>query len=538
MNIRLSPHQEDVLRQSLEILDRSDYLLIEGQAGVGKTTLINFLIRELLKTDLDNRIISVLAPTNKAVSVIRNKVNPEYNDLYRRIKKNLYEFPNLHNSTKKEIYDEVFINVRVMYDLEFKLEYFDEDLFDIIFSFLYNKVVKDYRINRNSDDYEKDNHIIEFATIHSALHYKKGVDENLGKEVFGRNLFDEQGLPKKVISKGIPLINTKIIIVDESSMVGKDLLKDLYNFIEGKKIIFIGDPAQIPPVNEYDTPVFEDFLSKPECIVKLTEIVRQEKGNPILGLSRNLDRVYQRQPLIIGDTGYSYSNDMEYIIGLLLSGYDIPDKVKFISFENKYVDMMNLRIRDRIYSNPDKVEKGEILVLNSIQENTEKKYYINYELEVLTLEVVEGDFYYHYGYQDSVSKMDNRQSPTNKKSDLFRLKYYLVNGDIKIIHEDSEDYFKRKLDSIITEINYTKKNFNKITEAYNNGTFWWSYYRLKNKFTDIKYNHALTIHKSQGSTYRTVIIHLSSLSKAGDKELQKRLLYTAITRASEKIIFV
>lgn len=70
---------------------------------------------------------------------------------------------------------------------------------------------------------------------------------------------------------------------------------------------------------------------------------------------------------------------------------------------------------------------------------------------------------------------------------------------------------------------------------------WKKFFILKEEYADLKYIHASTIHKSQGSTYKNVYLDLSTLIKLSheEKELAYRLMYVAVTRASEniKIIF-
>jgi len=69
----------------------------------------------------------------------------------------------------------------------------------------------------------------------------------------------------------------KLIIVDEVSMVSKDLLKDLISF--KVPIIAIGDPGQLPPVGEDN-----GLLSRPDYF--LTEIHRQAEDSEIITLSK------------------------------------------------------------------------------------------------------------------------------------------------------------------------------------------------------------------------------------------------------------
>lgn len=84
-----------------------------------------------------------------------------------------------------------------------------------------------------------------------------------------------------------------LILVDEASMVGKQLGTDLASF--GVPIIAIGDPGQLPPVND------EMFfpLNRPDFL--LTEIHRQAADNPIIQLSQDIRQGKRLRPCTMGD---------------------------------------------------------------------------------------------------------------------------------------------------------------------------------------------------------------------------------------------
>ena len=69
----LTEHQNLRLNQSLHILSQGDRLLVKGSEGTGKTFMINELIRQLIVHCKGT--IACTAPTNKAVSVLQNKIS-------------------------------------------------------------------------------------------------------------------------------------------------------------------------------------------------------------------------------------------------------------------------------------------------------------------------------------------------------------------------------------------------------------------------------------------------------------------------------
>ena len=114
------------------------------------------------------------------------------------------------------------------------------------------------------------------GTIHSLIYTRDeddfDVDEN-GEIVKRKTL---RFIRKEKIAKDI-----KLIVIDESSMVDNLILRDLLSY--GVKCLFCGDNAQLPPVNGSNI-----LLQHPDY--QLTEIVRQEKDNPIIQLAQKARR--------------------------------------------------------------------------------------------------------------------------------------------------------------------------------------------------------------------------------------------------------
>jgi exodeoxyribonuclease-5 len=83
--------------------------------------------------------------------------------------------------------------------------------------------------------------------------------------------------PQFVLNPHSDLRDADLLVLDEVSMVGKQMADDLLAF--GKPILVLGDPGQLPPVKD------EGFFVKGEPDVMLTEIHRQAADSPILRLA-------------------------------------------------------------------------------------------------------------------------------------------------------------------------------------------------------------------------------------------------------------
>lgn len=108
------------------------------------------------------------------------------------------------------------------------------------------------------------------CTLHSLIYMREeDIEVNEDGEVVSERFL--RFVKREKISK-----NIQLIVIDETSMVADDTLKDLLSF--GVKCLFCGDPAQLPPVGGTNT-----LLSMP-CIT-LKDIVRQSEGDPIVRLA-------------------------------------------------------------------------------------------------------------------------------------------------------------------------------------------------------------------------------------------------------------
>ncbi len=111
------------------------------------------------------------------------------------------------------------------------------------------------------------------ATLHRLIY--QAMTEEVETEINGKAVTVEKLVfrRRESISK-----NIKLIVLDEFSMVSDEVLSDIVRF--GVKMIVCGDNAQLSPVEGTNT-----FLSSPDF--SLRTIVRQQADNPIIKLARD-----------------------------------------------------------------------------------------------------------------------------------------------------------------------------------------------------------------------------------------------------------
>lgn len=358
---------------------------------------------------------------------------------------------------------------------------------------------------------------VEFKTVHSALKLRQVTNEKSGIEKFIK--MKTYGRPKPD-----DFDQCKAALIDECSMIGKSIEgpvenmetdetdKSIIGHLSKYKmpILYLGDNKQLPPVKETYSPVF--YKGYP--VVTLTEIVRQGANNPIIGLSHDIDMLFFKEPNTINGKGYVYSNAINQFIENLAE-VNGSDELKYLAYANAQVDEMNQKVRSRIYGVPKRVEKGEYIVFNKPIE----RHFTNEEVKVEDIEVIT-DF---IEIPTAKTKFDEDNMPYGP-TDKLRLKFYRINNDFNILHEHSDRVFNSVFASIKDMCNYHDWSF--IGKKYMD----------EKLFANFKYNHAITVHKSQGSTYKEVIINIGNIMFNQKADERQRMLYTAITRASDLII--
>jgi exodeoxyribonuclease-5 len=379
---------------------------------------------------------------------------------------------------------------------------------------------------------------VTFQTIHKLL----GLKERITME--GKQEFTNDGDFKPSIN------STKLLIIDEVSMLNDDLFEKILEYRGKTKIICMGDPAQIPPVGRPDCIPFRDELAETYKIktIELRTIMRQKEGNAIIDSSVAIrsnigsDRSQVDPTTKVNEKGEGIeflnlnSPETRRNFSERLKEYFKTDKfakdseyAKIIAWRNKTVSTMNDLIRNVIYGEEAKTSKillGEKLIANNpvIQEG----YVVlntNEEFTVTEYEV----------------KMDNLRFMISKNPDdepvEINLKFYdttvsyLNDNDeeikvgIEILHEDGEAEFN-KFANVLKLRAIEKRGADKS---------WLHYYNFLRRYADVSYAYSITAHKSQGSTYNTTFVLEDDIDMNLDIVERNRIKYTAYTRASKKV---
>lgn len=335
-----------------------------------------------------------------------------------------------------------------------------------------------------------------------------------------------------------------LLIVDECSMINQDIFKRLVLSLRGKtKVIFVGDPAQLPPVGDKEeSPVFRMISRK----YMLSEVVRQAAENPIIALSMKL-RDFIEVNKAAGPQDVQASIPADAVNACVAVGgdstilswslHEIENKrdCRIVAFTNRRVLAFNQSIHEAIYGMDATVYcEGEVVIAH---EQLEAKRCENGKPVTL-----------HTNEELTVLKLEPEAHP--KFADIPAYKLYMERfGGEKVwcyIPQDSEYFDARiaetwaKWREIKAEAEAMKQlgkpeYLTKDAEAKKTSSKAWA---MKRAFGSIRHSYAITAHKSQGSTFDTAIIDYSDLAKMRSAFDFNRALYVAVTRPRDYLAVV
>lgn len=333
----------------------------------------------------------------------------------------------------------------------------------------------------------------EARTIHSLLNLKVTTNYETGK----------QRLTRKKGAKARATANS-IIFIDEASMINRELMHYIKEYQETNKtskIVFIGDPYQLPPVKEDPCNVF----NAPERHYFLDEIQRQVAGSPIIQLSAKyrdvLDNPDLPWPRIDSDKNhiffYDKKADFEAAIAASMGKTHDPQQHKVLAWKNDTVRDYNTWIR-AMHGYTEPFELNEVFMTN-------KPIMVGQQVWAPT---------------DSLVRIKDIEEHTDAEIQGFKILLSAVN---------------RKVDPVRVFQPGDWRKVKQLMTIFADDKNWQSYYHIKEHWTDLRPIHALTVHKSQGSTYREVFVDLNDIGLNKRWQETARLAYVAVTRASDRL---
>ena len=318
----------------------------------------------------------------------------------------------------------------------------------------------------------------EASTIHRLL--GAGIDPHTGKLFFARDEEDP--------------LKADAIIVDEMSMVDVQLLGSLLQAVPGKaRLILVGDPDQLPPVGP-GFPFSDMLRSNRLPTVRLTEIFRQAQESLIVMNAHRVNRGENPDLKNVKSDFFFLPSRSEESVAQTIAGLcttRLP--------QNMGIPADQIQVLCPTKKGPAGTVALNKLLQASLNPPTPTKQ-----------ERAFGETVFREG--DRVMQIRNNYDLLWKKSDGSAVGAGVFNGDVGIVLKVD---VQMEILTVLFDDREADYDFTQLNE--------------------LELAYAMTVHKSQGSEYRAVVL---SAWNASAYLLSRSILYTAITRARELLIIV
>ena len=298
----------------------------------------------------------------------------------------------------------------------------------------------------------------------------------------------------RFIKQPKPSIGYKIVVVDEVSMAPKDMMELLFR--HKTYVICLGDPFQLPPI---DKETDNHLLDNPHIF--LDEIMRQAQESEIIRLSMN---IREQKPIV-----YSKGNEVIICPKNELNTGMLQWADQILVGTNQTRININNEMR-KLLNRGDRPETGDKVICL-------RNYW-----DIISDEdnpLVNG----------TIGYLDNPIESTKY------IPYFLGGGSFNVtkgnfITDGSDTFDNLCMDSKLILTGEPGLDFKTAFKLGKNQKY-------KNIIPlEFAYGYAITTHKAQGSEWNKVLVLEERFPF--DKEEHARWLYTAVTRASDKIVLV
>ncbi|MDC1216548.1 AAA family ATPase [Flavobacteriaceae bacterium] len=344
-----------------------------------------------------------------------------------------------------------------------------------------------------------------------------------------------------------------IFIIDEASMIGDDrqnaklfengsLLHDVVQYVSSGdqcRLIFVGDPAQLPPVHLNISPALDpeeliQFHFDKIYSVKLDAVVRQAKDSGILNNATLLrsqlnNNVYDQFKFNVkGFSDILYTNNGMNLFEAIENAFrdSGTDQTIFIVRSNKRANIYNENIRKRILGLEDELSVGDQLMVvknNYFWLTPESKSGFIANGDVVRVDAIQSKKEL-YGFSFAEVSLSLVDYPEEDSFDTVLLLNTLKSETPSLSYEEGNRLYQEVLEDYASE----KSKYKKFLKVKNNPYF---------NALQVKYSYAVTCHKSQGGQWENVFIEKPYLAEGPDRDYL-RWLYTAITRAKKQLFMI
>lgn len=318
-----------------------------------------------------------------------------------------------------------------------------------------------------------------------------------------------------------------IIVLDEASMVNREQCGKLE--AKGWKILYVGDPAQLPPVGEDTSPAFE-YKTK----YLMTEVVRQAADNPVTGIATMLrERIAEGASFTLADiAAHAVAGDQRLrkvskaaLYTWAVSAHQKGLNAFILAYTNATVTQHNAEMHRRLFPDAPLFGVGEKVLVNdayALPKGAEADP--DAEPEMLTNGTV------------MVVRSCTQRPPEEHGVVTFDVECEHPDGRVLVLPVAQHEANAKAVHKMLTDkIWALRKKLNKTPQDRAELTKVLQVRKPLNLLAPLRHAYACTVHKSQGSTYDAAFVDFSDMYRSEDRT---KLMYVAVTRTSNFLVMV
>lgn len=351
---------------------------------------------------------------------------------------------------------------------------------------------------------------VRLCTLHSFLGLKPKMDLLTGRETF-------------VPDPRTPPGTADLLVVDEASMVGRSLYALTHEARRpGTKVLWVGDPAQLPPVNE-------DASLALSCSIQpmLREVVRYGNsiGKFVTRVREVIDVGRTDVPEAVGDNdgeeGVFVFSKKDWMVRLLADFNSLDyakssDFVRALAWRNNLVNWGNRVVHEHLYgAGAQPFVEGQTLVAKTpVFQNDDTSTIVMATSAECVVQTAEPST--HLGFECWHLTLLPTASCW-ETLEVFAADPAREGGLLMKLEELKQEALKAPSDEL-------------------RRARWRRYYRQREAFADLAPAYWSTVHKAQGSTFERAYVAAGDLADNPNREERSRMLYTSYTRPSKQLV--
>lgn len=362
---------------------------------------------------------------------------------------------------------------------------------------------------------------VELVTLHSLLGLRMTTNED-----GSHGTREEQG--------ACTLHDYDLAVIDEASMIGAGLFEAILSKRSRCRILFVGDPAQLPPVEDSEalSPAFGPAVP---LHWSLSQVVRQAQGNPIIRLATVARRCIEARQdfslamlgaqLVAGDDAFValQPGSVAEVARLVADAISHGQDTRAVAWDNATVQAINANVHALVHAGRGDYPDGTLLMaqeaFSAVDGRTaSRKVHVRNSALLTVTAVFAGK------HPDEPGRLAWR---LQVDMDGQPLDCWVAADQRQWQADISAQFAEYRRLKLREQMAGGAERYALREQARHASAAGWA---LRARYAPLRYAYAMTVHKAQGSTFDAVVMAWDSFQRCRDVQQRNRLAYVALTR--------